>query len=324
MLRGEGYSVRSFSRRKYPTLATQGVACHVGDLADASAVCAALAETDVVFHVGAKTGIWGDYKEYYSANIVGTRNVVEACLRNGVPRLVYTSTASVVFDGRPIRNASEDKVCPRKYLTHYASTKAAAERLVVQANGSSLATVALRPHAIWGPGDNQMFPRLVKRHRANRLRLVGRGDNLVDTTYVDNAARAHLDAARRLEPGNAVAGRSYFISQGDPRPVRHLLNSLLRAAGLSPVETSIPLPLAYSAACLFEAAYRLLGVTAEPPVTRYSVLLMANEHYFDISSARRDLGYRPIIGIEEGMERFRLAIADANETAEVQGDPEPC
>lgn len=320
MLLDEGCAVASFSRNRYPKLAARGVICHVGDLADASAVREALRQADVVFHVAAKAGLWGDYAEYYAANVVGTQNVIQACRRNGVTKLVHTSTPSVVFSGHNIRNAGENLPLARKYLSHYASTKAEAERLVIAANGPDLATVALRPHIIWGPGDNQIFPRLVERHRGNRLMLVGRGDNLVDTTFVDNAARAHLDAARRLEPGRPPAGGAYFISQGDPRPVRTILNELLRAAALPPVKKSIPVSVAYCAAWLLETFYRTFRVAAEPPLTRYFVLQMAREHYFDISAARRDLGYHPGISIEEGMERLRLALsADTILTASVGG-----
>jgi nucleoside-diphosphate-sugar epimerase len=305
MLLEAGYSVSSFSRRSYPALAARNITCHVGNIADAGSVRTALADTDIVFHAAAKVGMWGDRHEYYVANVVGTRNVIDACRQNGVRKLVYTSTPSVIFDGRHIRNAGEGAVSSIKHLTHYGSTKAEAERLVLGANGPDLSTVALRPHAIWGPGDNQIFPRLVEQHRAKRLRLVGRGENLVDTTFVDNAARAHLNAAERLEPNGPAAGKAYFISQGDPRPVRSILNDLLRAAGLPPVEKSIPFHVAYAGAWLFEKSYRLLGVAAEPPITRFSVLHMGKDHYFDISAARRDLGYNPAIGIEEGMERLR-------------------
>jgi len=320
MLLDDGCAVTSFSRNHYSNLAAQGVTCHVGDLADASAVSEALRQADVVFHVGAKAGIWGDYAQYYAANVVGTQNVIEACRRNGVKKLVHTSTPSVVFSGRDMRNASEDVPFAPKYLTPYASTKAEAERLVIAANGPDLATVALRPHIIWGPGDNQIFPRLVERHFANRLMLVGRGDNLVDTTFVDNAARAHLDAARRLEPGRPPAGRAYFISQGDPRPLRTILNELLRVAALPPVKKSIPVSVAYGAAWFLETLYRMFRVTTEPALTRYFVLHMAREHYFDISAARRDLGYNPAISIEEGIERLRVALeADTILTASVGG-----
>ena len=304
MLVSEGYSVKSFSRREYLSLAEKGIGCIIGDVADARVTLAALADADIVFHVAAKVGVWGDRREYYAANVVGTRNVIEACRRNGVRKLVYTSTPSVVFDGRSARKAREDSANCRKHFTHYSSTKAEAERLVLDANGPGLATVALRPHAIWGPGDNQLFPRLMAMHRARRLRLVGGGNNLIDTTFVDNAAQAHLDAAKRLEPGGAPAGRAYFISQGDPRPVRTILNDFLRAAGLPPVEKSIPFPVAYGAAWLVETFYGLAGIATEPPATRYSVLQLARDHYFDISAARRDLGYNPAISIEEGLKRY--------------------
>jgi 2-alkyl-3-oxoalkanoate reductase len=310
MLLAEGCSVRSFSRNEHPELSAQGVVCHRGDLADTRAVSDALQDTDVVFHVAAKAGIWGDYSDYYAANVTGTRNVIEACQRNGVPRLVYTSTPSVAFGGHDVRNANEDDALPEKYLAAYLTTKAAAERLVLQANSSALATVSLRPHLIWGPGDTQLLPRIVKRRLANRLMLIGSGDNLVDSTFIDNAARAHLDAAKCLYPGSPVAGRAYFISQGDPRPVRYLINTLLESAGLPPVTKSVPVPVAYALACLLEVGYKMCHIANEPPITRLAVLEMGRDHYFDISAAQRDFGYHPVITMEEGLEQMRMAFAN--------------
>ncbi len=309
MLLEEGFSVRSFSRGEYPELTAQGVVCLRGDLADLQAVRDAFRNADVVFHVGAKAGIWGDYSDYYAANVIGTRNVIEACLRNGIPKLVYTSTPSVAFGGQNVRNANEEEPLPKKYLAPYLTTKAAAERLVIEANSDALATVALRPHLIWGPGDTQLLPRVAARRIANRLMIIGSGENLVDSTFIDNAARAHLDAAKRLKPGSPVAGRAYFISQGDPRPVKFLINAILEVAGLPPVTKSIPVPVAYVAASILEAGYRLFRVAKEPPVTRLSVLEMGRDHYFDISAARRDLGYHPDVSIEAGLERTRAAFA---------------
>jgi nucleoside-diphosphate-sugar epimerase len=137
--------------------------------------------------------------------------------------------------------------------------------------------------------------------------LIGSGDNLVDSTFIDNAARAHLQAAKHLQPGSPVAGRAYFISQGDPRPVRYLINTLLETAGLPPVKKSIPVPVAYALACLLEAGYKMLHVASEPPITRLAVLEMGRDHYFDISAARRDFGYHPAVSMEEGLERLRSA-----------------
>ena len=284
-----------------------------GDLADAAAVHRAAQDADVVFHVAAKAGLWGEHAAYYAANVTGTQNVIEACRRSGIRKLVYTSTPSLVFGGGHVRNGDESLPIPHKHLNHYASTKAQAERLVLEANSPDLATVALRPHVIWGPGDNQVFPRIVARHRAGRLMLVGNGNNLVDTVFVDNAAQAHLDAAQRLTPGSAIAGRAYFITQGEPRPIRSILNDLLETAGMPPVTKSVPVPVARAAAWLLETAYRVLGVTQEPPITRYFVLLMARDHYFDISAARRDLDYRPAISSAEGMQMLRSALFAARE-----------
>jgi nucleoside-diphosphate-sugar epimerase len=279
-------------------------------LADRQAVRDAFEDTELVFHVAAKAGIWGKYSDYYKTNVAGTRNVIEACLRNRVPKLVFTSTSSVAFGREDIRNANEEEALPKKYLAAYLETKAAAERLVIEANSSTLATVTLRPHLIWGPGDTQLFPRIAQRRLANRLMFIGSGANLVDSTYIDNAAQAHIDAAKRLKPGSPPAGRAYFISQGDPRPVRYMINTILDAAGLSPVTRSIPLPVAYLAACVLEAGYRMFRVADEPPVTRLSVLELGRDHYFDISAARRDFGYYPAVSIEEGLERLRSAFAN--------------
>jgi len=315
ILAQEGWRIKSFSRRIYPNLQAQGVQCVSGDVADAAAVREALRESDIVFHVASKVALWGNYADFHAANVVGTRNVIEACRRNGVRKLVYTSTPSVVFGACDLRHANEDTPFPKKFTAHYPRTKAQAEQLVLASNGPDLATVALRPHLIWGPGDNHLFPVLAKKQRSGLLRLIGSGDNLIDTTFVDNAARAHVEAAKRLEVGSAPAGKAYFISQGDPRPLRVLVNDLLRAGGLPPVEKSIPFPAAYLAGQFFEAAYRVLGMAAEPPVTRFTALVFARDHYFDIAAARRDLGYKPTVSIEEGMNRFQSSLSAGREMA---------
>ena len=112
------------------------------------------------------------------------------------------------------------------------------------ANDGRLATVALRPHLIWGPGDTNLVPRIIARARSGRLRRIGRRPNLVDSTYIDDAAEAHLHAADRLAPGpgSSIAGRVYFVSQGEPWPVWDLVNRILQAAHLPPVTRTIPPP----------------------------------------------------------------------------------
>ena len=270
----------------------------------ADAVIQAVAGCDVVYHVAAKAGVWGPAAEYYRANVVGTENVIAACRKHGVGRLVFTSSPSVVTTGRDIAGGDESLPYPKRYLAEYPRTKAAAERLVLHANGPDLATVALRPHIIWGPGDNHLIPRLIARARAGTLRQIGDGTNKVDVIYVDNAAAAHLQAADRLRPGSPLAGTAYFISQGEPVPVWPFINRILRLAGLRPVMRRVPLWAAYTAGAVLEAAYKLTGRMDEPRLTRFMAVQLGTSHWFDISAARRDLGYEPAVSMEEGLSRI--------------------
>jgi nucleoside-diphosphate-sugar epimerase len=305
LLLARGDRVRSLARGDYPELTALGVDQVRGDVADAQAVVRAVEGCDVVFHVAARAGIWGPLEEYVRANVEGTRNVVEACRARGVRRLVHTSSPSVVFDGRDMEGADESAPYASRFESPYPATKAQAERLVLAANSAELATVALRPHLIWGPGDNHLIPRIVARARAGRLRRIGRRDPLVDSVYIDNAAEAHVLAADRLAaPGAPAAGRAYFISQGDPRPLWELVGGILRAAGLPPVRRRVPRGLALAAGAALEAGYRTLHLKGEPPMTRFLAHQLATAHWFNIAAARRDLGYQPRVSIEEGLRRL--------------------
>lgn len=300
-----GWIVRSFQRRHAPVLAALGVEQRLGDLADGAAVEAAVAGCEVVFHVAAKAVLWGPPEEFHTANVAGTSNVLEACRRAGVRRLVFTSTPSVVHGGRHLEGIDESAPYAERFESPYPATKAAAERMVLAGNGPALATVALRPHLIWGPADPQLVGRIVARARAGRLWLVGDGSNLVDTTYLDNAAAAHLLACDRLRPDAACAGKAYFITNGEPRPIVEILNRILAAAGEPPLRRRLPYPLALAAAGAVETAYRLLRLDGEPPLTRMLVRHLATAHWYDISAARRDLGYEPAVSLDGGFERLR-------------------
>lgn len=300
-----GEAVRGFSRQAHPALSALGVEQHQGDLADAGAVAGAMEGCDVVYHVAAKAGVWGPYAEYYRANVVGTQNVLAACRRHGISRLVYTSSPSVVFDGRDMEGVDESAPYPRHFAAHYPRSKAAAEQLVRQANDGELATVSLRPHLIWGPGDQHLLPRLVARARAGQLRRIGRGGKRIDTVYIDNAAEAHLLAAERLAPGAVIGGRAYFISQGEPVETWEMINRLLAAAGVPPVERTIPARLAMVLAWCFETTHRLVRNQSEPRLTRFVVKELCTSHWFDLSAARRDLGYAPAVSTAEGLRRLQ-------------------
>ncbi len=307
-LRARGDEVRSFSRGAYPTLEQLGVESVRGDLADEAAVLRAARGCDIVFHVAAKAGVWGLTESYHRANVVGTDHVLKACSAEAIQRLVYTSTPSVTFVGTDQVGVDESAPYAKRYLSDYPRTKSIAERRVLESNGAALATVALRPHLIWGPDDPHLVPRILERARSGRLRLLGDRPNEVDSVYVDNAADAHVLAADRLAPGSAIAGKAYFISQGEPLPLADLLNRILAAGGLPPVERRIPAGVAYFLGALLESVYGLLGIQDEPPFTRFVALQLSTAHWFDISAARRDLGYEPAISLEEGMQRLAASL----------------
>lgn len=300
-----GDEARSFSRGEHTRLGDLGAEHIRGDISDLGAVLHAAEGCDLVFHAAAKPGVWGPYEEYHRTNVVGTENVIEACRRLQIPRLVYTSSPSVIFDGTDMEGVDESAPYPDHFEAHYPKTKALAEQKVIEANSPELATVALRPHLIWGPGDNHLVPRIIARGRAGQLRRIGKRECLVDTVYIDNAADAHLLAADRLSPGSPIAGKAYFISNGDPRPLWDIINQILAAADVPPVEKAIPPWLACAAGWLMETVYRLLRIRDEPRMTRFLARELSTAHWFDISAAKRDLGYEPQVSIEEGMQRLR-------------------
>ncbi|MET7143053.1 NAD-dependent epimerase/dehydratase family protein [Xanthomonas sp. PPL139] len=301
-----GHQVVSFNRGHYPELQALGVAQVRGDLADAQALQHALAGADAVFHNAAKAGAWGSYDSYYQPNVVGTENVLAACRAHGVGRLVYTSTPSVTHRAtHPVEGLGADQVpYGEEFQAPYAATKAIAERMVLAANDAQLAVVALRPRLIWGPGDNQILPKLVARAQAGRVRLVGGGDNKVDSTYIDNAAQAHFDAFEHLAVGAPCAGKAYFISNGEPLPMRELLNKLLVAVGAPTVTKTLSFKAAYRIGATCETLWPLLRLRGEPPLTRFLAEQLCTPHWYSMEPARRDFGYVPQVTIEQGLQRL--------------------
>ncbi len=300
-----GHSVRALAHRKTDAISGFDVELHQADVRDLESVEQACRDIDVVFHTAAIAGIWGDWKEFHGINTVGTRNVVDACESRGVGKLVYTSSPSVVFNGDHQININEDVPYPTRWLAHYPHSKALAEKHVLESNDNSkLLTCALRPHLIWGPGDRHLIPRLLTRARTKQLRKVGDGGNIVDNIYIDNAASAHLQAAEALEPGSAVCGKAYFISQDDPVNCWDWINEILSLAGISPVRRSISYYWAYRIGWMLETYHDTFNIKREPRMTRFLASQLAKSHCYDISRAKADFGYEIKVSIDEGMRRL--------------------
>jgi nucleoside-diphosphate-sugar epimerase len=308
-----GDEVRSVSRGTYPELDALGVESIAGDLRDRRIASDACRGMDVVFHTAGVAGIWGSWDYFHSINTVATENIVAGCREHGVPKLVYTSSPSVTFDGAAQSGVDETVPYPTHWLCHYPHSKALAEQHVLRANDrGGLLTCSLRPHLIWGPRDRHLIPRLLARARTGRLLRVGDGKNLVDMVYVENAATAHLQAAEALQVGAAACGRAYFISQGEPVNCWDWINEILALAGLPAIERSISFSAAYRLGRAMELVYGALRIKAEPRMTRFLAAQLAKDHYFDIRRAREDLGYSAQISTAEGMKRLAEELSLAN------------
>ncbi len=298
-------------RHYYPALDAPGIRQVRGDICTPEVVIQAARGCDTIFHIAAKAGIWGSKQEYYAINLQGTKNVIKACEVNGTKRLIHTSSPSVVFAEQDLAGVNETAPYGKKFLCHYAASKAAAEKLVLAANGEGLKTTAIRPHLIWGPGDNHLIPRILERARRGRLVQVGAGDNMVDISYIDNVAEAHILAARNLCQGaSSAAGRAYFISQGQPVNLWAWINELLKQAGLPPVRKRISFRTAYTIGALLEFIYRGLRIRREPLMTRFMAQQLAKSHWFSIKAAENDLGYRPLISTAAGLRRTLAEVSD--------------
>jgi nucleoside-diphosphate-sugar epimerase len=302
-----GDTVRVFSRGDYPALRALGVETLRGDLQDAEAVGAAAEHVELVFHVAAKTGYFGDPAEYDAINIRGTQNVVSACRGQGVGRLVFTSSPSVIASGGALEGVDESHPYPTRFVADYARTKAAAEIAVLAADGEEgLRTVAIRPRGVWGPGDTQLFPRLVQWTKEGRLKKIGSKDPLQDFAFISNVVDAHLLAADKLgtDP-DTVGGKAYFISDGAPVGCWTMVSKCLATAGLSLPPRAVPLWLARCLGVTIETIWKLFRLKSEPRLNRYKVATLTQPCHFDISAARRDLGYEPTVALNEGMRELR-------------------
>ncbi len=312
-LREKAWQVNCLQRGDYPELESIGCKNFQGSITNLDTVLNAAEGTDVVFHVAAKAGVGGNYQSYYQPNVVGTQNVVAACKRLGIPKLIYTSSPSVVFDGHDESGINESAPYPLYHLAHYSKTKAIAEQWALNAIDKNFSCTALRPHLIWGPGDQHLLPRIIDRVKAGRLKFVGDGQNKIDSTYIDNAVEAHLLAADKLTPDAACNGKAYFISNDDAMAAKELINQLIKCAGLSPVDKHISPKIAYVVGTLLEAIYGALHVTSEPIMTRFVAKQLSTEHWFDLTAAKNDLGYQASISNEEGFKRLAAALGNEQE-----------
>jgi nucleoside-diphosphate-sugar epimerase len=297
-LAGEGHTVRALARsdaaaRKVAALGAEPVR---GDLADPAALTAAADGASVAFHLAAQLGEWGRWEDFERGNVIGTRNVLAACEAAGVKRLVHCGTEAALMAGEPLVNVDETAPLRPDSRAPYPATKAKAEQAVRVAARKGFETVALRPRFVWGKGDTTLLPEMVATVEAGRFAWVGGGRNITDTSHVDNVVDGLILAAAKGRSGEA-----YFVTDGEPVVFREFVSELLRTQGVEPPDRSLPAWTAAPLGRVCEAAWSLLPLPGEPPMTTFRAWLLTQECTIDISKARTELGYAPVVDRERGL-----------------------
>jgi nucleoside-diphosphate-sugar epimerase len=284
------------------------------DIRDGAALSALCEGVTSIFHNASLVHTKHNREEdVWSVNLGGTRSVLRSAWQAGVKKLIYVSTASAVYEGQDIEAGDETLPYAQKSQAPYADSKIAAEREVLAAHGQrGMATCAIRPHVVFGPGDRRFLPAIVTRAEKGQLRFsVGLGNRkLSDFTYVDNLVDALLAADERLSLDSPVGGQAYFVTNGEPMPFFDFVGKVLNELQLPAIRGAVPFPLVYAAATLKEGLDTLRGGTlnAEDGMSRFAVRYMVRHHYFDIRKARRDLGYVPRVSLQEGIRRTCAAL----------------
>lgn len=301
-LLARGDQVIAYQRSAADELKKPGLEVVQGDIIDLALLKTVSNDVDAIIHTAAKAGLSVNFDDYFAPNVTGTQNILSVCRSNGIRKLVFTSSPSVTHSDGDIEGGNESLPYPETYNSPYPQTKALAEQMVMGANCPELHTVSLRPHLIWGPGDNHLLPKLLEKAKHGKLKLPG-PDKLIDSVYIDNAAKAHLLALDKLESHpETVGGKTYFISNDEPVTQSRIIGGLLNAAGIKVDIQGISPRIAIAAGTLLETGWKLFGIKSDPPLTRWSAEHLSTAHWYDISAAKRDLGYSAEISIEQGLE----------------------
>lgn len=313
LLQARGHNVIGLGRTKHQDLIDNGVRWIQADIRDKKSLNSALKNIDSVFHCASKVAMWGEWSEFESINIHGTENLLNACLENNVKKFIYTSTPSVVFGQSSIDGGDERLPYPTQSLSMYGRSKAMAERKVLEINQSRLLSCAIRPHLIFGPGDDHLVPRLVQAAKDGKLKIIGDGNNLVDVIAVENAAHAHLLAFEQLEEGSPLCGQAYFVAQDKPVKLWDFTNHLLKIHHVEPIKKNISFKLAYFIGWLCESVAKMIGYKKDKlPMTRFVAMQLSKSHWFYHTKAKKDFSYEPIISTEQALSHYQNYLEAGN------------
>ena len=298
-----GDEVVCLQRRPAAFMGHQNAHEVLADICNADAVALAAKGCDAIIHGAARVGVVGSQKEFYDTNVHGTENILRAAEQQSISRLVFVSTPSVAHTGDSLVGAPAGQAEIGRSRSYYAESKAIAERTVLNARSNQLAVIAIRPHLVWGPGDTQLVGRIVERAKSGRLAVVGTGNALVDSTYIDNAISAHIAALDALHVGSSCDGNAYVVSNGEPRTVNELMRSMCESAGVPFEPRHLSLTLGIRLGSLVERLWPLMQ-SSEPPITRFIAEQLGTAHWFDQRVVHNDLKWAPSVTLDEGFKQL--------------------
>lgn len=275
-----------------------GAEVHVGDVRDRDDVRAAVKNAEYVIHCAAKTGPWGKEADYVSTNVRALEDLVRASVAVGARRIVHVS--SITVHGNDVKGVADESHPLREEPNPYSRSKVAGERLLqgmIRNEGYPVSIV--RPGWIYGPRDRASFARFAAMVEQRRMTLMGSGRNHVPLIYARDAARGLLLAA--TSPN--AQGRAYLLVNDQRVTQREFFDAIAQELGANPPSRRIPYRVALTMAVAAEWQGKIRKSVTAPPVTRYGVQLLGGENVFVIDRARQELGFRPEVGLEEGVQR---------------------
>ncbi|CAL1530907.1 unnamed protein product [Lymnaea stagnalis] len=316
----KGWTVQVFDIRT--TFEDPRIKFFIGDLCKIEDLKPALEGVHCVFHCASPAPLGNNKALFYKVNYEGTQNIIATCKEVGVKRLVLTSSASVVYEGKGIRNGKEDELpYATKPLDYYTETKILQEKTVLAANSQDFYTVAIRPHGIFGPRDLQLVPIAVDMARKGKMKfIIGDGKNVVDFTYVGNVVHGHVLAAEHLNPGSPVCGKAYHITNAEPIFFWTFMTRLLTGLGYPAPHIHLPYTLLYILALIMQfVAWVLSPITIiSPSLSPMKVALAGTDHFYSCERAKQDMGYKPVFTLDQGLKLTMESYPELKNTEPVE------
>jgi 3beta-hydroxy-delta5-steroid dehydrogenase/steroid delta-isomerase len=308
----EGLMVRALVRNSPLNIEHEHLSCIRGDVCNLDDLLQACEGVDTVFHTAALISLLGgiaareEYRDRaWQVNVVGTQNVIDACVSSAVKRLIYTSSVDVCFEGKPLPDMKESLPYARRFKSVYAQTKVAAEKRVLEADGASgLRTCAIRPDGIYGAEPNDMIDRFAKELMAGKLvARIGSSSVLQDNSHIDNLVEGELLAAQHLIPNGVACGQAYFIGDAEPMNSFEFFRPLIEGLGHPFPQREIPVALLKPVMHVWQAMHFIFGLP-KPLLSPHELDKVSVTHYASIEKARAELGYAPKRSVAEAMEEI--------------------